>query len=67
MLAHALIEPDQRHGMDYLSETYLHYTPVPITSLIGVEKDDLFSQSTMADVAARTRAKSPTTPPRMPM
>ncbi len=52
MLAHALIEPEQRHGMDFLSETYLRYTPVPITALIGVEKDDLFSQSTMADVAA---------------
>ena len=57
MLAHSLIDPDQRHGMDYLSETYLHYTPVPITSLIGTEKDDLFSQSTMADVAAEDAQK----------
>ncbi len=57
MLAHALIEPDQRHGMDFLSETYLHYTPVPITALIGTEKDDLFSQSTMADVAASDARK----------
>ncbi len=57
MLAHALIEPEQRHGMDFLSETYLHYTPVPITALIGVEKDDLFSQSTMADVAAQDARK----------
>ncbi|MDH4453954.1 MAG: DNA polymerase I [Verrucomicrobiota bacterium] len=57
MLAHALIEPEQRHGMDFLSETYLHYTPVPITALIGVEKDDLFSQSTMADVAAEDARK----------
>lgn len=52
MLAHSLIEPDQRHGMDYLAETYLSYTPVPITALIGTEKNDLFSQNTMADVAA---------------
>jgi len=35
MLAHYLIEPDRRHGMDYLSETYLGYTPVSITELIG--------------------------------
>ncbi|MDB6137773.1 MAG: polA [Verrucomicrobiaceae bacterium] len=35
MLAHSLLEPDQRHGMDYLSEQYLAYTPVPITSLIA--------------------------------
>ncbi len=51
MLAHSLIDPEQRHGMDYLAESYLHYTPVPITNLIGTEKNDLFSQSTMADVA----------------
>ena len=52
MLAHSLIEPDQRHGMDFLSESMLGYTPVPITALIGTEKNDLFSQTTMADVAA---------------
>ena len=38
MIAHALVEPDQRHGMDYLSERYLGYTPVSITSLIGEKK-----------------------------
>ncbi|HEY1081552.1 MAG TPA: DNA polymerase I, partial [Prosthecobacter sp.] len=51
MLAHSLIEPDQRHNMDYLSESLLGYTPIPISALIGTEKNDLFSQSTMADVA----------------
>ena len=35
MLAHYLIEPDMRHNMDFLAETYLNYTPVPIESLIG--------------------------------
>lgn len=35
MLAHYLIQPDMRHGMDLLSETYLKYRPVSITSLIG--------------------------------
>ncbi|MES2619539.1 MAG: DNA polymerase I [Bacteroidota bacterium] len=35
MLAHYLIEPDLKHGMDYLSETYLGYTPVSIEELIG--------------------------------
>lgn len=53
MLAHSLIDPDQRHGMDFLSEMYLRYTPIPITALIGTEKNDLFSQATMADVAAQ--------------
>jgi DNA polymerase-1 len=35
MLAHYLIDPDTRHGMDILAETYLRYTPVSITELIG--------------------------------
>ena len=35
MLAHYLVEPDLKHGMDYLSETYLGYTPVSIEELIG--------------------------------
>ncbi|MFM7021589.1 MAG: DNA polymerase I [Flavobacteriales bacterium] len=35
MLAHYLIEPDMRHNMDYLSETYLGYKPVSIEALIG--------------------------------
>jgi len=35
MLAHYLIEPDLRHGMDFLSETYLNYSPVSIETLIG--------------------------------
>lgn len=35
MLAHYLIDPDTRHGMDILAETYLGYTPVSITELIG--------------------------------
>ncbi len=35
MLAHYLLEPDMRHGMDVLSENYLHYVPIPIETLIG--------------------------------
>jgi DNA polymerase-1 len=35
MLAHYLLQPDLRHNMDYLSESYLGYTPVSIESLIG--------------------------------
>ncbi len=38
MVAHSLIEPEQRHGMDYLSEAYLGYTPIPITRLIGANE-----------------------------
>ena len=35
MLAHYLIQPDMRHNMDFLSETYLNYKPVSIETLIG--------------------------------
>jgi DNA polymerase-1 len=35
MLAHYLINPDMRHNMDVLAETYLNYTPVSIETLIG--------------------------------
>lgn len=35
MLAHYLLEPSMRHGMDLLSETYLGYRPTPIEELIG--------------------------------
>ena len=35
MIAHYLLEPELRHNMDYLSESYLDYKPVSITSLIG--------------------------------
>jgi DNA polymerase-1 len=35
MIAHYLINPDMRHNMDVLAETYLNYTPVSITELIG--------------------------------
>lgn len=56
MLAHSLIEPDQKHNMDYLSEAYLGYTPIPITAIIGTEKD-LFGMETMADIAAKDPQK----------
>lgn len=35
MLAHYLLQPEQRHNMDYLSEIYLSYKPVSIETLIG--------------------------------
>lgn len=35
MIAHYLLNPDGRHGMDYLSEMYLNYIPVSIETLIG--------------------------------
>jgi DNA polymerase-1 len=35
MIAHYLLEPDMRHNMNILAETYLDYSPVQIESLIG--------------------------------
>jgi DNA polymerase-1 len=47
MIAHYLVEPDMKHGMDYLSETYLGYTPVHIEELIGKKGKN---QGSMRDV-----------------
>ncbi|WP_285060552.1 DNA polymerase I [Pedobacter ginsengisoli] len=47
MLAHYLIDPDTRHGMDVLSENYLNYSPISITTLIGAKGK---AQGTMRDV-----------------
>jgi DNA polymerase-1 len=41
MVAHYLLEPEMRHGMDYLAETYLSYSPVSIETLIGKGKGQL--------------------------
>ena len=35
MLAHYLINPDMRHNMEVLAETYLNYSPISIVELIG--------------------------------
>ena len=47
MIAHYLINPDMRHNMDVLAETYLNYTPVSIEELIGKKGKN---QKSMADV-----------------
>ncbi len=47
MIAHYLINPDMRHNMDILSETYLKYTPQSIESLIGKKGK---GQKSMRDV-----------------
>lgn len=47
MLAHYVIDPEQRHGMDHLARTYLRYSPIPISDLIGEKGKE---QKTMAEV-----------------
>ncbi|HCY77586.1 MAG TPA: DNA polymerase I [Ignavibacteriales bacterium] len=39
MLASYVLDADQKHGMDDLSEKYLNYKPIPLSDLIGVKKD----------------------------
>jgi DNA polymerase I len=51
MLAHYLIDPDTRHGMDVLAENYLGYTPISITELIGPRGK---KQGNMQDVDIET-------------
>lgn len=48
MIAHYLINPDMRHNMDVLSETYLKYAPKSIETLIGKKGKN---QRSMRDVA----------------
>ena len=39
MLAHYVVEPEQRHNMDYLAETLLHYRTLHIEELIGTGRN----------------------------
>ena len=54
MLAHYLINPDMRHNMDVLAETYLNYTPVSITALIGKKGKN---QLSMRDVPLKDQTE----------
>nr|MBM3932592.1 DNA polymerase I [Sphingomonadales bacterium] len=52
MMAHYLLDPDGKHGLDMLSEQYLHYRPIPIEDLIGIKetKGNKTPQKNMRDV-----------------
>jgi DNA polymerase-1 len=41
MIAHYLINPDMRHNMDVLAETYLNYQPISYQDLVGKGKQEL--------------------------
>ncbi|MDD3861189.1 MAG: DNA polymerase I, partial [Bacteroidales bacterium] len=47
MIAHYLLQPEQKHNLDYLASKYLNYRMVPIESLIG-EKGK--NQKNMKDI-----------------
>ena len=48
MIAHYVLQPELRHGMDYLAEIYLHYQTIPIDELIGPKGKN---QKNMRDLA----------------
>jgi len=64
MLAHVLIAPDQKHTMDYLSESLLNYAPIKLTDLFQPDEaeDDLF-----AAAAKKKAAKGELDPSQIPL
>lgn len=49
MLASYVLDPDKQHNMDALSERWLQYSPISITTLIGEKKS---TQKSMRDIDA---------------
>ena len=49
MLAHYILQPEQRHNMDYLAEIYLNYRTIHIEELIGEKKGG--GQKNMRDLS----------------
>lgn len=61
MLAHSIVEPEQRHKMDYLAESMLGYTPIRYDEVFGkvVEKT---GQLSLFDDDAMSGSSGPATP-----
>ncbi len=58
MVAHYLIQPEMRHNMNVLAETYLNYSPVPIENLIGKKgKDQLSMRSVELNIISEYAAE----------
>ncbi len=47
MIVHTLVDPDQRHNMDFLAQSLLGYKPISITTLVGEKGKD---QRSMGDI-----------------
>ena len=54
LIAHYLINPDRRHGMDILAASYLNYELQPITDLIGKKGKN---QGNMRDVSLKDQTQ----------
>jgi len=58
MIAHYLLNPELRHGMDYLAETYLKYQTIHIEELIGEKgKNQLNMRNVAIDQIAEYAAE----------
>lgn len=56
MIGHYLIEPDMRHKLDILSETYLDYHMIPIEELIGKKGKEQLSMADLSPESIRDYA-----------
>lgn len=57
MVAHFLLHPDEnKHNLNYLSETLLEYSPIQIDDLIGHKKDGQLSMSVLSGEAIKDYA-----------
>ena len=56
MLADALVYPDRRHSMDYLSEVLLGYTPVKLADVAAVIKTPVEAPADLFDFAEQAKA-----------
>ncbi|MDG0994279.1 MAG: DNA polymerase I [Akkermansiaceae bacterium] len=60
MLVHAIVSPEQRHNMDFISEAMLGYTPVKLTELAEKAKEpenDLFALDEPKEKPKKKRKK----------
>lgn len=66
MLAHQLISPEQKHTMDYLSESILGYSPIKLTDLFAQSQPEESSDDLFAAAAKKKAAKGELDPSQIP-
>lgn len=66
MLAHQLVYPEQKHTMDYLSESILGYTPIKLTDLFAQSHPEESSDDLFAAAAKKKAAKGELDPSQIP-
>ncbi|MDB4500629.1 DNA polymerase I [Akkermansiaceae bacterium] len=66
MLAHQLVSPEQKHTMDYLSESLLGYSPIKLTDLFAQSQPEESSDDLFSAVAKKKAAKGELDPSQIP-